>query len=104
MKIELSAEIAVYTGRARGKADRLRFKVDDLDESSDRVQVVVPSSVYSMTSSYFLALFGDSIRKLGGEAFLRKYELVAPEHVSSKVDDWIARALREKRGLFGGDV
>jgi len=104
MKIELSPEILVYTGRSRGRDDRKRFNVAALDRSEDLVEVVVPDSVYTMTSSYFLELFGESIRSLGREGFLRKYKITAPEHVARKIDDWLSRALREKKGLLGGEV
>lgn len=101
-KIELSPQILVYTGRSRGRQDRARFLIDQHDDSDEVVEVVVPDEIYSMTSSYFLELFGKSIRKLGRDEFLRKYAIVGPDHVLRKVDDWIARALREKKGLFGG--
>lgn len=104
MKIELSNKIAVYTGRKRGGEDRKRFNVNTLDQDDDRVEFIVPNSTYSMTSSYFLGLFGDSIRKFGRDKFLHKYLIIAPPHVERKVDDWISRALREKKGLFGGGV
>lgn len=103
MKIELSNEILVYTGRSRGRSDRARFDLSRFDESNEEVTVVVPDGIYTMTSSYFLELFGQSIRLLGRDGFLQKYRIQAPEHVRRKIDDWILRALREKRGLLGGN-
>jgi hypothetical protein len=104
MKIELDPSILVYTGRARGGNDRKRYGLDRVDGNDEVVEVVVPDAIYTVTSSYFLGLFGDSVRALGREAFVRKYPLTGPKHVTKKLDDWIARALREKRGLFGGDI
>ena len=103
MKIELSPEILVYTGRGRGREDRKRFGLSKLDSTEGIVEVRVPQSVYTMTSSYFLELFGESIRMLGRHGFQAKYKIIAPDHVSRKVDDWMDRALREKKGLLGGD-
>ena len=104
MRVELSPEILVYTGRARGREDRRRFGLDVADANGEVVNIVVPQTVYTMTSSYFLALLGDSIRRLGREEFAARYRFDAPEHVVRKIDDWISRAVREKRGLFGGDA
>ena len=101
MRIELSPQILVYTGRSRGRVDRKAFKVDLLDRSAGSVQIIVPNNIYSMTSSYFLEFLGDSIRYLGEEKFREKYQIIAPAHVTKKIDDWIARALREKKGLLG---
>lgn len=104
MKIELSQNILVYTGRSHGSEDRKRFGLKVQDGVAEIVPVIVPDSVYTMTSSYFLGLFGESIRELGRDGFLRKYPVTSPPHVARKIEDWISRALREKKGLFGGDI
>ncbi len=92
----------VFTGRSRGVSDRKKLQLDVLDKSDEPVDVVIPAEVYTVTSSYFLGLFGESIRALGREDFLAHYIFRAPDHISHKIDDWIARALRSKKGIFGG--
>lgn len=104
MRIELSPQILVYTGRSRGREDRKAFKLDSLDAHEGQVEIVVPPGIYSMTSSYFLELLGKSIRQLGEEQFRSKYRIIGPVHVTRKVDDWIARALRENKGLLGRGI
>ena len=104
MKIELNPEILIYTGRGRGRDDRKRFGLAQRDKLDEVTEIVVPNQVYTMTSSYFLSLLGDSIRHLGRDLFMERYKITAPDHVTRKIDDWISRALREKQGLFGGDV
>lgn len=104
MKIELNPGILIYTGRSRGREDRKRFGLAQRDKLEEVTEIVVPNQVYTMTSSYFLSLLGESIRYLGREVFLERYRITAPDHVTRKIDDWIARALREKQGLFGGDL
>lgn len=93
----------VFTGRSRGLADRKKLRLDQLDQAQDNVVVRIPQGVYTVTSSYFLGLFGESIRFLGRDGFLTHYIFEAPTHVAQKIDDWIARALRNKKSLFGGD-
>ena len=91
----------VFTGRARGLSDRARLKLDDIDKKDETVRVLIPSDVYTVTSSYFLGLFGESIRALGRDDFIRRYSFDSPSHIAHKIDDWISRALRSKKNLFG---
>jgi hypothetical protein len=90
----------VFSGRPRGEKARAKFQLDSLP-SDHEVIVIIPDDVYTVTSSYFLGLFGPSVRRLGSrEAFLDSFEFRAPAHIHSKLDDWITRALREKGPLM----
>lgn len=90
----------VFSGRARGEKARNRFDLDSTPDDQKFI-VLIPESVYTVTSSYFLGLFGPSVRKLGSrDAFLGHFEFRAPEHILNKLDDWITRALRDKGALL----
>lgn len=92
----------VFTGRERGKKARAQFKLDNIDTQEEVVNLDIPDEVYSVTSSYFLGFFGDSVRTLGREGFKKKYVFKAPKHISDKLEDWITRALRDKSNLLKG--
>lgn len=64
----------VYAGRPRGEYARQAEGLDRLDDLED-VQVVVhiPQDTLSVNSSFFLGLFGDSIRALGEERFRDRF-------------------------------
>jgi hypothetical protein len=92
----------VYTGRPRGEALRKKFDLDSIDRSTRTVQVTIPDETYSISSSFFLGMFGDSIVALGSrDAFLQKYSFVANEVFQAVIDSCIGRVLQDK-ALFAG--
>lgn len=88
-------ESRVYSGRDRGEAARRKFGLARLDASDEAVTVVIPPDTYSMNMSFFLGMFGDSIRKLGREGFLQKYEFECKDVHRASIQDGVDRALKE---------
>lgn len=65
----------VFAGRDRGIRVREAMKLDEIDrEPEAEVEVIVPTDVFSVNSSFFLGLFGPSIRSLGAERFREVYQ------------------------------
>lgn len=89
----------VFTGRERGKRARKFFKLEKITPD-DRVDVIIPEDVYTVTSSFFLGLFGESIKDMGLEAFTSVYKFKAPNYLKESIDEWIVRAARDKTDLF----
>jgi hypothetical protein len=89
----------VFTGRARGESTRKELQIEKYGEG-DIVRVSIPESVYTITSSYFLGLFGPSIRKLGLKNFEQVFRFEAPDYLQEKIKEWSARAVRDKGDLF----
>ena len=91
----------VHSGRAKGELARSEFDLDAMDEAQIEILVRIPSSTYSVTTSFFLGLFGDSVRRAGSrDAFLRRYHFDSPEVFRATFDTCIARALREHTELI----
>lgn len=90
----------VYTGRNRGERLRETLQLDALDQADDKILVLIPSAIYSISSSFFLGMFGPSVVRLGSkEAFYQKYDFRASEFLRGIVDTYVYRALQE-RSLF----
>ena len=90
----------VFTGRPRGEQLRRELHVDDMDARGDVVEVNIPESTYSISSSFILGLFGKSVVHFGSrQAFYNKYHFNAPSLFRDVVDACVARAL-QKKGLF----
>lgn len=91
----------VYTGRDRGVRLREELKLDYFDDSTDSVvNVSIPHTTYTVTSSFFLGLFGPSVVKAGSrESFFAKYKFNLPEFLQQDVEGYVARAL-QTRNLF----
>lgn len=90
----------VYTGRNRGEKLRVEFKLDELDAEKSQVQIQIPENTYTISSSFFLGLFGPSVVKAGSkDAFYARYHFAAPSFLSEVMDGYVSRAL-QTRNLF----
>ena len=85
----------VLSGRDRGNECRKRFGLDRLDKNPDDIVVTIPNDIYSLNTSFFLGLFGKSVRDLTKEGFLRKYRFEGDEVHLTTVTEGIDRALKE---------
>lgn len=100
MKIDFATlGMPVFTGRQRAQEVRAKLKLDTV-AADDQVDVIIPDTVYAITSSYFLGLFGKSIRDLGLEKFQTVFRFQAPDFIKEKVNDWCLRAFRDRGDLF----
>ena len=90
----------VYTGRDRGEKLRVELKLDEMDRGHDKVSVHIPASTYTVSSSFFLGLFGPSILKFGTkEDFYNHYEFDLPDYLRNITESYVIRAL-QTRNLF----
>ena len=87
----------LFSGREKGRLNREKYHLDDIDTSDKLVEVIIPDGTYSITSSFFMGLFGKSIREIGDrDEFFHKYRFKMPDKFRNKVEIYIERALREK--------
>lgn len=90
----------VYTGRDRGERLRKELGLDRFDTEGSDVDVLIPENTYTVTSSFFLGLFGPSVIKAGSKgAFFERFHFRAPEYLKPEVEGYVARALQQ-RNLF----
>lgn len=90
----------VYTGRDRGARLRAQLNLDAIDRTEGTVDVSIPEETYTVTSSFFLGLFGPSVVRAGSkDQFFAKYRFKLPAFLRPDVDGYVARAL-QPRNLF----
>ena len=90
----------VYSGRGRGEALRAQYGLDAKEDKSEVVEVFIPSSAYTVSSSFFLGLFGPSVRKCGTvDSFEQKYRFKAPDFLKPILHAHATLAL-QNRSLF----
>jgi hypothetical protein len=89
----------VLSGRPKGEKIRAVLQLNLADESAEPINVMVPNRVVSMNSSFFLGLFGPSVRRLGRERFLGKYVFSARPAVIKDVERGIRDALESSNPL-----
>jgi hypothetical protein len=89
----------VFAGRERGKYWRVQFGLDSLDSASQEIRVLIPEDVISLNISFFLNLFGESIRKLGREKFKEHYRFQSDPILLPVIEQGIDQALKRSSAL-----
>jgi hypothetical protein len=88
-------EIRNLTGHERGVLAREHYKLEQLDAGAEPVIVHVPSSVYTLTPSFFQGMFAESVQKFGTrEGFLEHYKFEASTLIMRQVE----------RGIIGSQM
>jgi hypothetical protein len=98
-KARTSSQAKVFAGRERGKYWRKEFKIDELDTTEGIVEVLVPDDIISLNISFFLNLFGESIRKLGREEFKKHYVFKSDPILEPLIAQGIEQALKRSSAL-----
>lgn len=87
----------VFTGRQRGETLRKTLHVEEFDAENVEVEVRIPETTYSISSSFVLGLFGKSVVRAGSkEAFYQKYHFSSNPLFRGIIDSCVTRALQEK--------
>lgn len=94
-----STKAKVFAGRDRGKYWRQKFQIDSLDAKDEPVEVRIPDDVISLNISFFLSLFGDSVRTLGREGFKSHYRFVCDPILMPLIDQGVDQALKRSSAL-----
>ena len=69
-----SKKIFAISGRDLGFKQRKYHKLDELEENNDTIEIKVADNIIFLSSSFFLGMFGDSVRKCGSkEKFKEKF-------------------------------
>src|SRR5690242_13879215 len=94
-----SKSARVFSGRDRGRFWRKEFRLDELDEAPEGVIVKIPEDVLSVNLSFFLSLFGDSVRLLGQEGFRRKYHFECDPALEPLINQGVEQATKKSSVL-----
>ena len=84
----------VLSGRPKGEWVRSEECLGNIDEGSENIIVIIPEDLKLVTTSFLLGLLGDSIRKLGKENFLNKFNFEGKD-ISEKLEMCIQEALKK---------
>jgi hypothetical protein len=91
----------VFTGRDRGKFVREHSKIDEVEAKYEEVNVIIPDNVYSINPSFFEEFLVNVVKKLGKEAFLKKFKFTSQGdyEFSSPLNQAIDRILKNQTAL-----
>ncbi len=91
----------VFTGRDRGRFVREKSKLDEMEPCNETIEIIIPENIYSINPSFFEELFVNVVKKLGKEAFLKKFKItsVGDYDFEKPLNEAIERILRSKTAL-----
>jgi len=100
----LKPNIKILSGRPNGKATRELLLIDSLDDDDNDYNVIIPQTVRTFATSFFLGLFSPSIKKLGKDEFIKKYTFSSDagylkDYVKNDIEVGIEWAINEKEIL-----
>lgn len=88
--------IEILSGFAEGKKMRSRLKLDQADAKGALVEVVIPERIMALTPSYFMGLFGPSIRRTCVEDFRIRYHFTCSDLIRRNIEDGIQAVLESE--------
>jgi len=100
-KARTNKDARVFAGRERGKHWRTEFKLDDLDASKEPVRVLIPDDIIAINISFFLSMFGKSVRSLGKDKFRDHYRFECNEDLRPLIELGIDQAVKSSSALAG---
>lgn len=77
IQLVIGPDIKILSGRMQGELARHKLKIDAKDNDNLKYEVVIPERIRTFNPSYFLGMFCVSIKDLGIDAFLEKYEFIS---------------------------
>ncbi len=89
----------VFSGRPRGQKIRQELEIDKIDTKPTPVKVIIPNEIIGLNPSFFLGLFGPSVRKFGADKFRIKYPFTCNSAVITDIEEGITQALKESNPL-----
>jgi hypothetical protein len=93
--VRKSAESRVFSGRDAGEAARNFFDLDRLEKTDSNFTVIVPDYALAVNLSFFLGLFGPSVRKRGENGFRTAFHFEGRAVHNRTVEEGIRRALTD---------
>jgi hypothetical protein len=81
----------IFAGREAGSRVRHEARIPTWEKGPDELEVRIPAQTYTVSSSFFLALFGETIRNLTPDVFRRRVIFVGQD-ISAVVEQAIWEA------------
>lgn len=90
----------VFTGRDRGLEVREKSQIDALFDKYEKVKLVIPNDIFSITPSFLEELFFNVVRTHGKKILYEKLDLEGNSYdLHDPLDEAVDRILQHKTGL-----
>lgn len=89
----------VFTGRDRGEDVRESSHLDDFYHLKDKVIIVIPDDIFSITPSFLEEFLTNIVLEDGKDKCLSKIEFQGRYNIKIALEEAIERILQKKTGL-----
>lgn len=91
----------IFTGRDRGRDVRRATKLNSLEQENDEVIIKIPHNIITISPSFLEEFFSDVVKKLGRDAFFKKFRFENPGgyKIEKNLETAIKRILRTGNAL-----
>lgn len=84
--------VIAFIDRNDGLCAREYFNIEKHDSLGSPVQVLIPDNTKALSTSFFIGMFEDSIKKSDNpHGFLSKYQFLCKEHISTQIRNSLNR-------------
>lgn len=99
-RFKTSAVSRIFSGRPRGEECRAEMQLDAHDHARDIVNIIIPNDIFSINMSFFLGLFGRSVRHYKTvDSFLDHYRFQGPKVHLRAISEYAHEALKFSMAL-----
>ena len=90
-----------FIGRDRGERARMKLNLAVEEQRCEKITVIVPEYVFTVSSSYFLGLFGESIKAAGSsDRFFQKFDFQCPDFLMHDFEKYVEITLQPNRPII----
>lgn len=92
----------VFTGRDRGIQVRKDTKIDNLEETEDKIIIEIPKNIMSVNPSFLEEFLYNVVTKLKKEKFYEKFKFVSESErydIAVDLEEAVDRILRKENAL-----
>lgn len=92
----------VFTGRERGQNIRTESKIDELVNTKETINILIPVDIMSINPSFLEELLFNIVKKLGKEKFYKKVIFLSDSkryNISEDLEEAVDRILRSNNAL-----
>lgn len=96
-----SKDIFAISGRELGYKQRKHHKLDKVEDGYNTIEINIDDKIIFMSSSFFLGMFGESVRKCKTkEEFKKKFIFKCNSQLNNNIEDGINDALKNVNPLI----
>lgn len=94
-----SPEARSFSGRPRGEFCRQELRLSARESGGEKFKILIPPDTYALNMSFFLGMFGPSVRRFKKSGFAERFEFSGSPHILKVLPKYMDEALLDSMAL-----